>query len=134
MFIVGVVVHVSPHPTSQSWSLSRCSFLHKVFYFAYQLFHLIAYLHTSFEATLYGIEQPSEVIFSKQYFKNSQLVNDRLSRAVNIGPKVKFLFPERIFFECPIEVFSQLCTGNVQIEISILVQDSGEEVTEETKG
>lgn len=75
-----------------------------------------------------------KTLLSEQYLVYCQFFDDWFAFVKNVGPKVKFLLSEGIFSMCPLKVLSQLWNGNVEIEISCLMEDPGDKMDEKTVG
>ncbi len=61
-----------------------------------------------------------------------QLLDDRFALFEDICSEEEFLCPQGIFFMSPVKILPEFGNGNVEIEVTTLVENSGNEVNDET--
>jgi hypothetical protein len=74
----------------------------------------------------------SEILLAEQYFMDRQLLDDRFILFEHICSEEEFFCHQGIFFVSSVKILPEFGNGNVEIEVTTLVENSGNEVNDET--
>lgn len=129
-----MLVNIPSHPAREGQPFSSGSVPNELFQLVDQFVYVLAHLDTALYSSVDFVEDAFVVTFSEKDFCNGEFFDDRIWISIDVGAEVELLGANGVSEVCPVEVLPDLGDGNVEVEIVVFVEYSGDEVDEDAVG